>query len=295
MHENEFEINEHLVQALIKQQCPHWAYLPLKKVLSSGTDNALFRLGDDYVVRLPRVEWEPGSNEKSIDKEYEWIRKIATCFKTPISEPIFKGHSTEFYPWSWIVAKWNDGDNPAFEKNNEYQLLAKDLACFLNDLHRISLANGPTSRRGVPLTSSDLDAETRQAISELEGEVDIASVTSLWDRLIRVPAWNKAPVWVHGDYLPGNIVIQNNRLAAVIDFSDLGIGDPACDLIIAWSLLNSQSRNVFREHLENIDDDTWERGKGWALSIAVIMLPYYKNSNPTLATLAGRMIEQVLM
>lgn len=295
MHEHELKIDEHLVHALIKEQCLSWAHLPLTSVASSGTDNALFRLGNDCVVRLPRVEWKPGSNNKNIDKEYEWIRKIAPCLKTPISEPLFKGHSNEYYPWSWIVAKWNDGANPAFENNNEYQLLAKDLACFLNNLHSISLANGPSSRRGVALTSSDLDAETRQAISELEGEVDILTVTSLWNQLTHVPAWNKAPVWVHGDFLPGNILVQNNRLTAVIDFSDLGIGDPACDLIIAWSLLNSHSRQVFREHLENIDDDTWERGRGWALSIALIMLPYYKNTNPTLATLARRMIEHVLM
>ena len=295
MHEHELEIDERLVRALIQEQCFPWAHLALTRVTSSGTDNALFRLGDDFVVRLPRVEWDPGSNDKNIDKEYEWIRKIAPCLKTSISEPLFKGHPNEYYPWSWIVAKWNDGDNPWFEKNNEYQLLAKDLACFLNDLHTISLTNGPHSRRGVPLTSSDLDAETRQAISELEGEVDIPSVTSLWNRLTQVPGWDKSPVWVHGDFLPGNILVQNNRLTAVIDFSDLGIGDPACDLIIAWSLLNSHSRKVFREHLENIDDDTWERGKGWALSIALIMLPYYKNSNPTLATLARRMIDHVLM
>ena len=129
----------------------------------------------------------------------------------------------------------------------------------------------------------------------MEGEIDISRVTSVWDQVSHLPSWNKAPVWVHGDFLPGNIVVQNDRLTAVIDFSDLGIGDPACDLVIAWSLLNSHSRKIFREHLENIDDDTWERGRGWALSIALIMLPYYKNSNPTLATLARRMIEHVLM
>ncbi len=295
MHENELEIDEGFVHELIKSQCPHWADLPIKAITSSGTDNALFRLGDEYVVRLPRIEWSPGSNEKNINKEYEWIRKISRLLKTPISEPLFKGHSNESYPWPWIVAKWNEGSTPAFEKGNEYQLLAIDLACFLNEMHGISLANGPLSRRGIPLTSSALDAETRKAISELEGEVDIPSVTSLWNRLTHVPAWSRAPVWVHGDFLPGNIVVQNNRLTAVIDFSDLGIGDPACDLIIAWSLLNSHSRKIFRDHLENIDDDTWERGRGWALSIALIMLPYYKNSNPTLATLARRMIEHVLM
>lgn len=190
------------------------------------------------------------------------------------------------------MTQWNEGHNPHFEKEKEYELLAKDLACFLNELHDINLANGPFSRRGVSLSKED--EETRKGISKLEGEIDIQSVTSLWNQLLNIPSWNKDPVWVHGDFLPGNILVQNNRLSAVIDFADLGIGDPACDLVIAWSLLNSHSRKVFRENLEHIDDDTWERGRGWALSIALIMLPYYKNSNPTLAVLARRIIEHVL-
>jgi aminoglycoside phosphotransferase (APT) family kinase protein len=292
MHENELEIDENLVRSLIKSQNPHWANLPLKAIMHSGTDNALFRLGNEYVVRLPRIEWAPESIIKSIYKEYEWLPKIAQFLKIPISEPLFKGNPNQCYPWPWIVAKWNEGHNPNFEKENEYEPLAKDLADFLNALHGITLTNGPSSRRGIPL--KEVAAETRKALSELEEEIDIQSVTHLWDQLSNVPSWGKNPVWVHGDFLPGNILIQDNRLSAVIDFSDVGIGDPACDLIIAWSLFNSHSRQIFREHLENIDDDTWERGRGWALSIALIMLPYYMNSNPVLAALARRMIENVL-
>lgn len=292
MHENEFEIDESLVHILLKSQCPRWANLPLKAIHSSGTDNALFRLGSEYVVRLPRIEWEPGSIIKTINKEYEWLPKLARLLKIPISEPVFKGESDNSYPWIWLVTKWNEGHNPYFEKENEYEFLAKDLANFLNELHGIDLATGPTSRRGVPL--KEVDTETRNAIGELEGEIDIPLVTSLWHRLTNIPLWNKKPVWIHGDFLPGNILVQDNRLNAVIDFSDVGIGDPACDLIIAWSLFNVHSRKTFKENLENIDDTTWERGRGWALSIALIMLPYYKNSNPVLAALARRMLENVL-
>lgn len=144
------------------------------------------------------------------------------------------------------------------------------------------------------MNTKELDEETRRALSELEGEIDIQSAILLWDQLSAIPYWNKDPLWVHGDFLPGNILIQNHRLSAVIDFSDVGIGDPACDLVIAWSLLNANSRRIFRENLDLIDDNTWERERGWALSIALIMLPYYKNSNPVLAKLARRMIEQVL-
>lgn len=292
MHENEFEIDERLVYMLLNSQCPEWASLPLEAILSSGTDNALFRLGSECIVRLPRIEWAIGSIKQSINKEYEWIPQIARFLKIPISEPVFKGNSENFYPWPWLVTKWNEGHNPNFEKEKEYEFLAKDLACFLNELHGIKLANGPLSRRGVPL--KEIDAETRKALTELEGEIDIQSVAHLWNHLSNLPSWIKEPVWVHGDFLPGNILVQNNRLSAVIDFSDVGIGDPACDLIVAWSLLKPHSRRIFKENLENIDHDTWERGRGWALSIALIMLPYYKNSNPVLAILARRMIENVL-
>lgn len=292
MHVNELEIDEHLVRVLIDSQCPQWANLPINAVPSSGTDNALFRLGSEYIVRLPRIEWEAGCINKSINKEYEWIPKIARLLKISISEPLFKGDPSQLYPWPWLVAKWNEGSNPSFEKNNEYALLAEELANFLNDLHRIQLPNGPSSRRGVSL--KEIDKETIKAIGELTTEVDIQSVTSVWNQLFNVQSWNKDSVWVHGDFLPGNILIKNNRLSAVIDFTDVGIGDPACDLIIAWSLFNAQSRNIFRENLESIDADTWERGRGWALSIALIMLPYYKNTNPVLASLARRMIENVM-
>jgi aminoglycoside phosphotransferase (APT) family kinase protein len=249
----------------------------------------LFRLGSDYVVRLARIDW----TVDGIDKECQWLPKLSQFFcKYRIFEPVFKGHSEPFYPCPWIIAKWNEGENPAFEQKNEYTLLAQDLADFLNVLHGIKLKNGPVSRRGVPL--KQLDAETRNAINQLEGEIDIPLIIDLWKQLTNIPVWQKAPVWVHGDFLPGNILIQDNRLSAVIDFSDVGMGDPACDFVIAWSLFNHPSREIFKQHLENIDHDTWERGRGWALVIALIMLPYYKYSNPALARLARQIIKNIL-
>lgn len=292
MHENELSIDESLVRTLLTNQCPNWAYLPLTPISSSGTDNALFRLGNDYVIRLPRIEWTPGSVTKNIEKEFAWIPQVSQLLKIATSIPVFKGDPQVGYPWPWLINQWNEGNNPSFEQKDEYEMLAKDLAYFLNDLHRIKLANGPASRRGVPL--QNLDSETQKAIGELAGEVDISAITSLWKQLASTPVWNKEPVWVHGDFLPGNILVQDQRLTAVIDFSDLGIGDPACDLVIAWSLFNPNSREIFRENLETIDENTWHRGQGWALSIALIMLPYYKNSNPVLATLARRMLKNIL-
>lgn len=294
MHEHELDIDVQLVRKLLNHQCPQWAQLPITTIQSSGTDNALFRLGNEFVIRLPRVEWEPESNLKGINKEYEWLPKIARNTNTPISEPIFKGSPDKSYPWPWLIVKWNEGSNPPFEIENEYDMLARDLACFLNQLHSIKLAGGPASRRGVPLNTPIVDEETRNAINKLDGEIDIIKITALWEHLSNIPYWKNEPVWIHGDFLPGNILIQNNRLSAVLDFSDVGIGDPACDLVIAWALLNAHSRQVYRRNLENIDENTWDRGRGWALSIALIMLPYYKHTNPVLAALARRMIDNVL-
>lgn len=124
MHENELEIDENFANTLIETQCPQWSGLPIAPVISSGTDNALFRLGNEYIIRLPRIEWESGSVSKSINKEYEWLPKIAKFLKIPISEPIFKGHPDKSYPWSWLISKWNEGHNPEFENDNEYELLA---------------------------------------------------------------------------------------------------------------------------------------------------------------------------
>jgi aminoglycoside phosphotransferase (APT) family kinase protein len=276
MHEHELEITDNLVKSLLKHQCPDWSDLLLKPIQSSGTDHALFRLGNDYVIRLPRVDWAT----RNVDKEFEWVPKLAKFLKISVSEPIFKGKPNDFYPWQWVVSKWNEGNNPVYEVENEYERLAIELAEFLNELHSIELPDGPLSRRGISLKDEDLNEETRNAMNELDGEMDIHPITD----------WNQNPVWIHGDFLPGNILIQHNRLSAVIDFSDVGVGDPACDLVIAWSLLNARSRKIFRDHLENIDENTWQRGRGWALSIAVIMLPYYKHTNPVLAELARRMI-----
>jgi aminoglycoside phosphotransferase (APT) family kinase protein len=292
MHNNELNILEEDVRKLLIKQCPNWADLALQPILSSGTDNTLFRLGNNYVVRLPRIEWSPGDVTHKVNKEYHWLPQLAPFIQVPISEPVFIGKPTDFYPWPWTITRWNEGYNPAFEKDNEYAQLAVDLATFLNQLHAITLKDGPPSRRGVSLKK--FDAETTNAIKKLTGEIDTTTMLSVWHNLSNTPLWNKAPVWLHGDLLPGNILIQNNRLNAVIDFADIGMGDPACDLIIAWSLLNPSSRELFKSHLDHIDQATWERGKGWALSIALIILPYYKHSNPALVAIAERMLEQIL-
>lgn len=287
MHTNEFSVDDFLVRKLIDSQCPQWQHLPIVSIQSSGTDNALFRLGEDWVIRLPRIEWAT----ESILKEYVWLPKLSKLLECLISAPVFKGKPEHGYPWSWLISPWHEGHNPPFEQENEYTELALTLANFLNALHTIQLKNGPLSRRGVQLNA--VADQTHAALDDLASDMDVKFLKALWQELTQVPNWDKKLVWVHGDFLPGNIIVQKTQLQAVIDFSDVGMGDPACDCIIAWSLLNQSSRQIFKSQLNAIDEDTWLRGKGWALSIAAIMLPYYKNTNPTLATLARRILSQI--
>lgn len=287
MHTDEFEIDSSLVQRLISKQFPSWAGLPLKPVHSAGTDNALYRLGCDKVVRLPRIEWAV----KNVDKEFLWLPKLAPFLPISIPVPLCKGVPDEGYPWYWSIYQWLEGQNPTVGHITDSELLANELAAFIKALHKIDLPGGPPSNRGGPLEKQDF--ETRQAIQELEGMVDVPLITALWESALQIPKWSKSPVWVHGDLSPGNLLMENGRLSAVIDFGILGMGDPACDLIIAWNLLPAYSRDTFRATLK-VDDATWQRGRAWALSIALIQLPYYKDTNPVLANNARHVIQEVI-
>lgn len=287
MHDNEVNIDKDIIYQLLSEQKPEWAMVNIVPISSDGSDHALFRLGSEYVMRLPRV----ARAVKGIDKEVKWVSALASHLSTPISEPIFKGAPSEQYPFPWLVNKWCEGHNPDFEKNNEYSILATELAEFLNQLHGIKIPDGPISRRGVALNY--LNTDVKVALKKIDAELDVSLIVSLWQQLMNTDEWIQEPAWLHGDFLQGNILVNNHHLSGVIDFSDLGMGDPACDLIIAWSLLNKDSRKTFKDNLDNIDENTWQRGRGWALSIALIMLSYYKDRSPYFTTLAKHMIREL--
>ena len=287
MHADEFEIDILLVKRLLSSQFPHWADLPLKPVPSAGTDNALYRLGNDKVIRLPRINWAVGD----VEKEWHWLPKLAPLLPIAIPKPLAQGIPTTDYPWPWGIYSWLEGSNPIVEHISDPLSLTHDLIAFIKALHKVDLPNGPASSRGGPLQNQD--SEARKALKQLEGMIDVQAATALWETASKAPGWSKQPVWVHGDLSPGNLLIQNGKLSAVIDFANLGIGDPACDMIIAWNLLPTSMRPIFRAGLR-IDDATWERGRGWALSIALIALPYYKDTNPTLANNARHVIQEII-
>jgi aminoglycoside phosphotransferase (APT) family kinase protein len=292
MHVDEVDTDSSLVARLLAAQFPQWADLPIKPVPSAGTNHAIYRLGSDMAVRLPLIE---GAIEQ-MDKEYQWLPRLAPHLPLAIPVPLALGTPGEGYPLRWSVYQWLEGENAENQRIVEESQAALDLAHFITALQRIDAVSWsppgpPISSRGVPLSTRD--ARVRSAIAELSGVLDTDAVTAVWDAVLQVSEWHGPPVWTHGDLLPGNLLVQQSRISAVIDFGVLGVGDPACDLIVAWSLLSAHTRYLFRTALA-VDDATWERGRGWALSIGLIALPYYQSTNPVFAATARRMIDEVL-
>jgi aminoglycoside phosphotransferase (APT) family kinase protein len=292
MHIDEVETGVSLVSRLLNTQFPQWADLPIEPVPSAGTDNALYRLGDDMVVRLPRIHWAV----EQVDKEYQWLPKLAPSLTLAIPVPLAKGKPGEGYPWHWSVYRWLEGENATIELIADPRQAATDLAQFIAALRRIDATGGPTpgphnSYRGEPLTMRD--TRVREAIATLRGALDVDTVTAVWEAAIEAPAWLEPPVWLHGDLQSGNLLALQGRLSAVIDFGCLGVGDPACDVMAAWMFLSAETRDIFRAALQ-VDDATWTRGRGWALSVGLIALPYYQSSNPVLAGIARRAIDETL-
>lgn len=294
MHENEQPIDADLVRRLLATQFPEWSDLPLQRVESAGTDNALYRLGSNMVVRLPRIDWAISQ----IEREYRWLPKLAPHLPLAIPAPLKMGEPGEGYPWRWSVNPWLDGENATLDRVADPAQLARDLAAWITALQQIDTTGGPLAgtphvSRGVPVAQRD--TSTRAALRALEtlNLIDIQPATEVWEIALSAPVWDRPPVWFHGDLHSGNLLAFDGRLSAVIDFGCLGVGDPAVDILPAWTLLTAESREVFRAALQ-VDDATWARGRGWALSFAAGALSYYHETNPFLAGISGYAIEQVL-
>lgn len=291
MHDNEVATDASLVSRLLAAQFPQWADLPISPVESAGTDNTIYRLGDIMAVRLPRIHWAVGQ----VDKEHYWLPRLAPFLPIAIAVPLAKGKPGEGYPWPWSVYRWLEGENATIDRIADPRHAAIELAHFVSALQRIDATGGPLAvehnLRGAPLVTRDTG--TRAAITALQGIIDTDAATVVWETALQAPVWNRAPVWFHGDLLPGNLLFEQRRLSAVIDFGGLGVGDPACDMMIAWGLFSGESRAAFRATLA-VDDATWARGRGHALSQALIFIPYYLTTSPLGVGNARRMIDEVL-
>jgi aminoglycoside phosphotransferase (APT) family kinase protein len=289
VHAAEVDTSVDLVRRLVSEQFPHWSSLAIAPVASLGTDHALFRLGDDLVARLPRVR----RDHDQYEKERAWLPRLAPLLPVPLPQPLARGEPGAGYPFAWSVYRWLEGRVPA---EGAGAPMARDLSRFVAALRAADAAGGPAAGeqnfyRGAPLAQRD--EPVRAALSELDGMVDTDAAEAAWERALAAAPWEGRPVWVHGDLTPENLLERDGRLAAVIDWGCLGVGDPACDVMVAWSLLSADSRRAFRGALR-VDDATWARGSGWALSTALIALPYYAETHPSRAANARYRIDQVL-
>jgi aminoglycoside phosphotransferase (APT) family kinase protein len=292
MHADEVSVDVSLVGRLLASQFPQWAGLPIERVPSSGTDNAMYRLGDDMAARLPRT---PNATYQ-LDKEHKWLPRLAEHLPLDIPAPLAKGTPGEGYPWHWSVYRWIEGEDATPERITDPRQAASQLGQFVAALQQIDPHGGPPPGehnfwRGDHLAARD--AEVREALTALHNTLDTDAAAAAWDAALQIPVWDRPPVWVHGDLYAGNLLARKGRLTAVIDFGGLGVGDPACDVMAAWTFCTAETRDAFRTAL-SVDGATWARGRGWALSAALIGLPYYESTNPDWTTIARRTIDGVL-
>jgi aminoglycoside phosphotransferase (APT) family kinase protein len=283
-------IDAALARRLVDAQFPQWSSLPIEPVELDGWDNRTFRLGSELSIRLPTGDWYA----KQVSKEQRWLPVLAPRLPLPIPAPVAQGRPGDGFPYPWSVYRWLEGAPAAVAGVGDMVAFATDLARFLAALYRVDGGGPPPGEhnwyRGAPLTT--YEAETHEAIAALGDEIPRDAVLRVWEDAMGT-RWEREPVWFHGDVAVGNLLVRDDRLAAVIDFGTSGVGDPACDMVIAWTLLSGASRDRFRTEL-GIDADTWSRGRGWCLWKALITLVGHLENDSPDAALSRRDIERVI-
>jgi aminoglycoside phosphotransferase (APT) family kinase protein len=284
-------IDAELARRLVAGQFPQWAHLPVTPVPDGGWDNRTFRLGDELTLRLPSAR----RYAAAVAKEQLWLPRLAPGLPRPIPAPVAAGAPGDGYPHAWSVCRWLPGETALARPPQDRVGFARDLAGFLTALQALDATDGPAAGphsffRGGPLAI--YDAETREALARLAGTIEVEAALEAWDAALAAP-FGGPPVWVHGDVAPGNLLVAEGRLCAVIDFGQLAVGDPACDLAIAWTTFAGSDRAAFRAGLA-LDAGAWARARGWALWKAAIVLAALPGANPAGRADAPRIIADVI-
>lgn len=289
LHAGELELDDGVVRRLVDTQFPQWRSLPLRRFDSTGTVNAIYRLGDDLSVRLPRVaKWA-----EMVEREIRWLPVLAPRLPLPVPEPVGVGVPTVEFPLPWAVFRWLDGSPWRRDDVDDPSAAAETLADFVLSLERIDTSGAPRplpGQMGGPVR--ERDAVVRRALDAARSLIDTGPVRRAWEAVLDVPDWHGPPTWVHADLLPGNVLVRSGRLHAVIDFGIACAGDPAADAVAAWSLFDRSARRAFRSAL-GADDATWERARGWSLA-AVEGIVYYAKTNPRFAAECRARVEAAL-
>ncbi|MFF4341906.1 aminoglycoside phosphotransferase family protein [Kitasatospora sp. NPDC001540] len=291
-------IDAALVRRLLRAQFPQWADLPVVPVPVDGWDNRTYRLGTRMTVRLPTH----ASYVPAVAKEDTWLPRLAPALPVPVPRVLGRGGPGEGYPHPWSVRGWIEGATAAPERIADLPRFAESLAAFLRALRSCDTTGAPAAgahsfHRGAPL--AHYDEETRRCLADLAGHVDTAHAAAVWDEALET-RWSGPPVWFHGDVAEGNLLVSGGELAAVIDFGTCGVGDPACDLVIAWGLFAGDSRTAFRRAVD-LDEDTWARARGWLTWKSLLVLaeglraaPGTTGADPARVRAARRALAEVL-
>lgn len=291
---NKADITPAVVAGLVAEQFPQWAGLPVERVELDGWDNATFRLGDGLSVRLPSAD----GYVAQVDKEHRWLPVLARHLPVPIPEPVAVGRPGGGFPRRWSIYRWIEGDPASRAPIADLTGFAADLARFLAALYTVDADDGPPPGwhnffRGASLPvfaaemkAKRLDVDAGRSIGLLSDEIDAEAATEVWQAAL-TSVWDRPPVWVHGDVSPSNLLVVDGRLRAVIDFGCAGVGDPACDLVMAWNFFAGENRDEFRRGLP-FDDATWARARGWALWKALITIVREREGGEDALTAARR-------
>ncbi len=289
LHSDEIPIDIELVRGLVSRAMPAYADAPLHRLTASGSTNALFRLGDDLLVRLPR---QPGGSA-AISKEATWLPVVGPLLPVSVPDVVAVFEPDHEYPERWSVVRWIEGAHPevvdpdtAVDPRREG--LAKDLASVVRALSQAEVPTGAVddphlqAYRGEPLATMDQDTrENIERCRTLEDfEFDLDAAEQVWADAMKLPgaADRTTPRWYHGDLAAENLLMRDGVLTAVLDFGGLSVGDPTVDLVVAWEVLDPPARELFRRQV-GVDDATWLRGRAWALSIT-LMIWYYWSTMP---------------
>lgn len=288
MHADEIDIDDATVRQLVLTQFPQWADQPLNRHPSTGTDNVIFKLGDDMGLRLPLIR----GAVSQVHKEWDWLGKLEPQLPASIPIPLAKGEPGLGYPYPWLIYPWIAGEDLQHASDVDLDGAARDVASFVVALEKVDIAGNPPPGKRAGLLAP-LDEQARWAIGRLdEALFDVGRATGIWEAGVHAEPWTKPPVWTHGDLLAANIIVRDRKLTGVIDWSCAGLGDPACDAQVAW-FFPPEQRAIFRQVL-GFDDATWARARGWVVWQTAMFIPYYAETIPDAVATAKLRLQSVL-
>ncbi|HVY51427.1 MAG TPA: aminoglycoside phosphotransferase family protein [Devosia sp.] len=273
-----FDVDVPLVERLVAAQFPQWAGLPVRAVARDGWDNWTFRLGERLKARFPSA----ADYAEQADKEARWLPRLAPHLPAPVPVPVGVGRPGEGFPWSWSVYEWLEGEPATRAGVADAVQFGWDVARFITALQGIDTTGGPPPGQHSYFRGGDVmtvyGAQARRSVEAIAEGIDAEGARAVLDAAAAAP-FAGPPVWVHGDLAIGNLLVREGRLAAVIDFGCLAVGDPACDLVLAWTFLEGAGREAFRLGVP-ADAAMWARARGWALWKAALLIASDMTINP---------------